>query len=402
MKATIAEIEPRIKVSEVKLNDNTIIRYDVDNAYPQRIERYIDGSVTAKNSAKMLSAFLRGRGFESVDFSKLTVNRSFERVWNILSKVSRDSSRLNGLALHLNYNAVFEISEVRHIPFSNARLKKSDDTGYVGKVVLYDNWEREKGRKYNQNDVRVYDVFNPDKEVVAAQVEKAGGWDKYRGQILWHSFDESPGYPLSPLDPVILEADNEYLMSQFKNNKLNKGFMADFILFYAQEPQGFPSDIQDGDNSGSGRMSGSEDGDLVESIKQFQSTENAGSILAVQVDGLGEDGDVSKSFKLEKIDPNINDKIFQVWKQEAANDIRKAFDNIPPVLVDYVQGKLGNTSGEEFRAAVDFYNEMTREKREAISYIFEEVFSRFHEKINGVSYEILPTRIGNGSDNTGD
>ena len=60
-KITLNELPAPFKVKEVKAEG--IVKYDIDNAYPTRMERLIDASVTAKSSAGMLKRLLVGPGF---------------------------------------------------------------------------------------------------------------------------------------------------------------------------------------------------------------------------------------------------------------------------------------------------------------------------------------------------
>ena len=57
----LAELPQPLEVKSVRLEG--IEKYDIDNAYPTRMERLINGSVTAKSSARMLTRFLIGQGF---------------------------------------------------------------------------------------------------------------------------------------------------------------------------------------------------------------------------------------------------------------------------------------------------------------------------------------------------
>ena len=51
-----------------------IIRNGVDNAYAERIERYINNSVTAKTSSNIMASFIGGKGFGEKD-NKIVVGK---------------------------------------------------------------------------------------------------------------------------------------------------------------------------------------------------------------------------------------------------------------------------------------------------------------------------------------
>jgi hypothetical protein len=87
----------------------------------------------------------------------------------------------------------------------------------------------------------------------------------------------------------------------------------------------------------------------------------------------------SGAFKLEKIDTNVNDKLFENWEQSLSNKIRKAIKALPAILIDYETSALGNTSGEAIRQASLFYNGMTADDRHLMSRVFKEVFAHYHD-----------------------
>jgi hypothetical protein len=96
-----------------------------------------------------------------------------------------------------------------------------------------------------------------------------------------------------------------------------------------------------------------------------------------------------ENVKLEKIEQNINDKMFEGYEASTQNAIRKAYNAIPQILIDYETGQLGTTSGEALRQAAEFYNAMTVEPRMKISQIFEEIFSNFIDpSLRGRNWEI--------------
>jgi hypothetical protein len=78
-------------------------------------------------------------------------------------------------------------------------------------------------RKLIKKDL-IIDKYNPNTKVIDAQVVAAGGWSKYKGQILHLNSDFSELYSLSDVDSVIYDADSEF-QALFKNTGLRKGFL---------------------------------------------------------------------------------------------------------------------------------------------------------------------------------
>src|SRR5690606_14889126 len=80
------------------------------------------------------------------------------------------------------------------------------------------------------------------------------------------------------------------------------------------------------------------------------------------------------AFKLDKVESNIDDKLFESYHDHIANRIRKANKAFPKILLEYDESKLGTTSGEAVLQAVNFYNAMTADDRSHLSRMFAEVF----------------------------
>ena len=60
------------------------------------------------------------------------------------------------------------------------------------------------------------DVFNPIKEVIAAQIEAAGGIEFYKGQILWISGAGRNTYPVPKADRVSTELSTDEGLANVK------------------------------------------------------------------------------------------------------------------------------------------------------------------------------------------
>jgi hypothetical protein len=85
----------------------------------------------------------------------------------------------------------------------------------------------------------------------------------------------------------------------------------------------------------------------------------------------------NESIKIEKLEQNINDKLFETYETSTQNNIRKAFDAIPQVLIDYQDSQLGTTSGEALLQAAKFYNSQTLQKRDLVTESFGDLFKHW-------------------------
>ena len=188
--------------------------YGSDNLYPQNIASIVAASGTGTLCLNRYAKFVEGNGFVDVAFSEMVVNRAGETADTILHLLAQDVAKYAGLAVHVNYNALGEIIELQHVPFENCRLEEEDENGYVARILVHPDWRGKKSRngqtiKVDDKSIDRIDVFNPKKEVVLSQVEKAGGIEHYKGQILWVSMAGKNTYPLALYDSVISEMSTD-------------------------------------------------------------------------------------------------------------------------------------------------------------------------------------------------
>ncbi len=387
-KITIGELPAPFLVKEVK--QAGIESYDLDNNYPSRMERLINGSITAKSSAGMLSRFLIGDGFKDEALNKVEVGRDrYERpitAFKLLRQIAHSISYFAGFYVRAQFDANINVTKLVHEDFRYCRFGKKDTQDYSGDIVVYNNWDRSKFRskttKILPKDFLRVHVWNMNKDVIASQADKAGGFSKYNGQMFFAFEDEYYLYPLSPIDPVYYDADTENQISKFKNGELRRGFNLKKIIHHNRFETKKDAD------------------DFKDKMLQFQGGGHQASFWVLE-GNFDKDGVLIKgeNILIEDIDQNIDDKIFENYEKSTVNNIRKAYNAIPQILIDYEDSKLGTTSGEALFQASTFYNQMTKELRRFISESFVEMFSRWKdEKLRGQEWIIEPAILGEKSE----
>jgi len=384
---TIGELPQPFIVRSVK--QEGIEKYDIDNAYPSRMERIIDGSVTAKSSAGMLARFLVGQGFEDETLNTLIIGKDrYERpisAYKLLRQISKSISYYAGFYVRTQFNANLAVTAFDHVNFKHCRFGLKDSQDYSGKIVIYDNWDRSKSNRIQKKDFIKVDIWNMREDVIRSQIEKAGGSvKKYKGQVFFNFTDEYYIYPLSPIDPVHFDADTENQISKFTNGELRRGFFMKKIIYHNRFET--KNDAEDFKNK----------------ILKFQGGGHQASFFVVE-GTFDENGELKagENIKIENIEQNIDDKIFESYEKSSINSIRKAYNAIPQILIDYEDSKLGTTSGEALFQASGFYNQMTKELRAFISESFREMFKRFHkEEFRDKDWKISELTLGEKSENT--
>lgn len=389
MRLLSSELDKRL---EVKLNKtiksdgaNGIMTFGENNDYPQIIERIINSSVTSKSVANIYARFLIGQGFNDESLNSIVVGRDNKgkdiTLITMLRMVANSISFNNGFYIHANFNLKKEVVNTQLMPFKNCRFAKIDDTGYTSKIAVYDAWEEKHIKK---DSIVWFNVFNTNEEAFKSQVKKAGNIKKFKGQIFFEFLDNQFLYPLSPFDPVYMDSDTEFQIQLFKNRQIRDGFL-DKIVFRVESPS-----------------NEDEKEELTEGIRSFIGPD--GDSVLILEDELDENGEIKKTgaFAIDKIESNVNDKLFENWEKGLSNNIRKSNKAIPAILIDYEESKLGTTSGEAIDQATNFYNAMTQDDRAFVSEAFKKLYKNFanDQLKNAIDWSIKPLNLyGNATTN---
>lgn len=332
-----------------------------DNLKPFVIEQMISQSPTALQCAGVYGSFLSGAGFElkNVDVS----GRFWEFVTpnDLLIDVTNSIKMHRGVFIHVGYNSLYEKTSFEVLPYTLCRVGKKDSSDFSGKIVVSPTgW----GKSQKKEDVKIYDAYNPQPEIIEKQVARDGGWSNYKGQIYYFKLDKFKTYSESPIEGVIDYVHAEIQMGKYYVGLIKRRFEDVDVIRYRQfEKQ-------------------SEETAFIENIKNVSGLEATGSKLILKDDWNDERKD-SGNFKFDKLVSNSTPDRFAHIEAVSANHIRKVFNNIPPQLVDFVQGKLGSTSGEDLVKAQAIYNASTGRDRQKIETLFAELFDRFHLPITG-------------------
>lgn len=349
--------------------------YGEDNLYPQTFRNILAASSTGAECLDRFADFIEGNGFRDVPFSESVVNRKGDTADDIHALVCCDVAYYNGLALHVNYNIYGDIVELHHVPFENCRLAESDDNGYVGKIAIHPDWSGQKTRggkviKVAKENIDYIDVFNPDKRVVAAQIEAAGGIEYYKGQVLWVSLSGKDIYPTGKGDRVVTEMSTDEGLANVKYRNVRNNFLPAAMIFTKKgtnitfDQDGNEIDSRDDDDSFS------------DSLLQLQGDTNCGKLMEVTLE-TDED-------KPEVVTLNSQnyDKEFTVTDISVTERIYSAFGQEPWYCIRI--GKVG-FSGDILEDAFEYYNSIVSKQQRLIERTFARVFRHFYEAVNASS-----------------
>lgn len=360
MKATLTDIEERIKITPSRYNG--ILNYDIDNGYAERMRMIVGASGTASGCVGMKSRFLMGGGMKDKDFYKAVINRDGLRVDQLLRRVCDNMSLLPFIGLHVNYNALYQKIEVNYVPFWHMRLSDPDGE-YPNMIALYDDWTRQKRLRIDKDKVDYVDFYDPNPEVIKAQVKKAGGWSKWKGQIYLYS-PAGKEYPLATYDPILEDMQTDSKAKLFKFRNISTNFLAAYIV----ETMKF----EDNNEAIAFRQN----------LSTYQGADN--TLKMLHIEKTNEESGV----ELKKVDIQDIEHLYQYTETSSRDNIILNF-LIPPILLIQTPGKMGTS--KEMRDATAYYNGITKDERLVIEEMFKEVFKDWKEQINkSDDYSIIP------------
>jgi len=345
-------------VLDVKFNkQNDVFNYGLDNSQPSLIEILINMSVTSKACISKVSKSIYGKSFGTI--GKTIVNVDAQTLNEVLRIASREYAKHNNVFIHVGYNGLLQVNSIKVLPNTDVRIGKSDDNGYSGKFIIYDNWNKSKG-KFNKEDFKLIDKYNPLKNVIESQIENAGSISKYKGQILHIQEDTNSIYSLSDLTPVLSSALLEHNSSEFALNGSLNGFLSSKALTV----QSFSDDEE--------RQM------FYRSLDKLKGSSNTGEVLIIETNSI--DSDVNNSMKIEDLTSQFNDKLFEYSDLQSKKKIALAF-NVPLGLITNDDSSLFGNSGQLLKEMKLQLWESREEQRDMLEEAFNKLMYNFKEPI---------------------
>lgn len=367
MKTYLPQIERRILVRPNQTYG--ILNYDLDNAYPQRMLELVAGSPTAKDCWNKRAKFIAGNGFEAEGLGKQVINAKGLTLAKLFKALATDKALFTGFGLHVNYNANFKIASVNYVKFEDIRMGDTDCPETAGKYAIYNDWGRKTWKNIMRSKITFLDGYNPDPAVIQQQATDAGGWDKYKGQLLYFN-PEVDDYPLIEADSVWEDFETEAGIKIFNNREVTTGFLPSTMLFMRARREEADNSRPDADEF-AGVNTASQ---LEQDLGAFQGTKSAQKIIVIEY----EDENSKPEFKAYPI--QNNDKLFETTERSVGARIIKGF-SVPRELINAEKSSGLSNGGEKKQAIIEF-NDNTTPDRLELAETLAEVFSHFYTDIN--------------------
>lgn len=345
-----------------------ILTYGESNDFPQVVDELIKSSKTASSCLDIKDNFVNGMGFYDEKVGNIIVNSRGLKLSKLRRFMTKDLDKYNGIALHVNYNKQYRIRSITPIPFEQLRLSIPDDLGHVHKIAHHPDWGRRDKWRWSKvaafsKEICWYDVFNPDADTIQQQVYLSGGWEEYKGQILYYSGAEEIElcYPVPKFIAALTDMRTEEGLMNVSARNVCSNFMTAGILVDVLETEQNEEQIQAKQRQ----------------LDQFQGDEMAMQLWYMQVRNK-EEIPVFVPFSGENYD-----KSFSQTQSVIPDAIGQAFKQ-PPILRAKDVG--ANFGADLMTNSYKYYNSVTTTERQQIEEVLNIVFGYWWINLEDIDF----------------
>ena len=350
------------KKTEAKFWEGICIANSDENDYSERIENYIENSINATTTSNLFKRFLVGQGDLNLNNLKVNKKQKFDELIDDIADEYKDH---RGYYVLVKPNALGVPVEYKHLPFSSVRIKNVDSNGNITKFVVCNNWQSYREFVDEKKDIQKYDFlpFNPDPKITQGQIQQAGGLEKFKGSIFYFNGGKAKyNYPLAFIHSVINDCDSDFRIQLHRNKRVRGGVLnKKIIVTPPQLPErlNFPDDELD-DASRKEKERYLNEISIGDQMKNFVGAENNDGFLHLEMEF--DQDDIDKLVKVIDIQSVSEDGYFKENETQIATNLRRAYFNPPPILLESDNSFFGS-SGEAIREAMEFYEKQVMHER---------------------------------------
>ena len=367
--------KPEQRIDVKYLSSLGIKTYGADNLYPQDLHDIVSASPCGRTCLERRITYIEGNGLASQSLSDYVCNAGGETVDDVHSLLSADCGEYEGIAIHVNYNVAGNIVSLAAVPFDCCRLEEEDEDGVISHIIYHPDWRGKKTRngksvKVDKNSIEIFPVFNPDPEIVQAQIIAAGGIEFYKGQILYVSRAGRNRYPTPLYDTVLTDMSTDEGLSNVSNRNVRNNFLAGGILWVKRgQMRPLPPEGADVFENGQPRPGHDDSFDeFIESIEALQGDTNACKIAVCE----GETDEEKP--ELISFAPKNFDKDFESTKKSVIETIYAAFNQ--EMFARLRSGSIG-FSGDLANDVKREYCEQVTKYQRMLSRVYNTIFSHW-------------------------
>lgn len=275
------------------------------------------------------------------------IKKEFLPYWE---KIKDEKIRYGFFTLWIEYDADLNVKAAHFRMSKHYRVKKKDN---LGKASTY----------LNVITGAEFPAFNSDRKILASQIEAAGGFESFKGQIYQYN-TTTADYEFSPFVPVFkwmeIEADTPTHVTSAADNSLFGNSI--FVMKKGAESSNDP------DDKNSPRKQTNTD-KVLNALRNAKSVKKSGVNHVLTVDT---EEDITKIFTKVDISNNIDVDKFNTADDKAVDKICLAAYGFPKILANPSEGLFGN-SGESLKAAIAYWSSTCEFEAKKIEAAFEEI-----------------------------
>jgi hypothetical protein len=347
-----------VKSPEKRHHKDTIHFYGEDNLYPYSISNVIDNSPTGKRCSNFMFKTLLGGGLE-VDYPINDNLMLSDIVEQIFKSISKNYGSYLWVGYGINQNGGFEINNLKVLPYTDGRIRKSDHEGNDGRIY-FKKWNETEKFNSKITDKWFY-PYNNNQNVIRKQIENDFGkpinetnfknaLKNYRGQVYHINLTPDNVYSLPIWDSVFNEMDSESRIVNYTNIQVRRGFLGKIVV----QTNNLNPEIEI---------------KIKKDISKFLGSENSDSVWFLPVEGFE---DLENSLRVLQLKPQYDDKLFKETDIRIKSNILGAFNNIPEDLL-FKSASLFSKSAELYQQLKNFAWEQNDYERNYVEVVMKQL-----------------------------
>lgn len=265
-------------------------------------------------------------------------------------KIKDEKIKYGHFTLWVQYDVDLNVIGAHRRPSKFYRAKNRDNLGNVSTYM-------------NVLTQKEFPAFSSDKTVIAAQIEAAGGFDKFAGQIYQYNTTTAP-YELSVFVPVFKWLEVEDDAPTHIEAAADNALFGNNIFIMKKGAENSSGETEDGPK----KVVSNTDA-VLGALRQAKSVKNSGTNHVLQVNTEEKLEDV---FIKVPIGNDVDLDKFNTVDDKAGKKICTAAYCFPQILANPSEGLFGN-SGEAYQAAVNFWAETCEFEANKIKQAFEDI-----------------------------
>lgn len=344
--------------------DKHVINGNTD-AFPLELAYLVENSPAASSCISTIADFIEGDGFSDESLYDIQINSQGDTFGDFHCVNANTLALQWGLFILVKYNLEQKKVGLYHLPFENCRFGKPDSKGFISKIMVNPFFgTAEFSNKLNKTEV--YDVFNDDPAVIAAQQAEQG--PKYKGQIFYwgQTTSLSRFYPKPLYYSAKKWMEIDFRISEYHQENLKNGLLQPTVFKIKGDPNA-PST-----NPIYANLPDNEKPTRQQEFDEFMATNFAGTERVGNVMVFWGNDD-----ELPEIVPfpsNANGDLFNTLSSTTTKQVTIA-TKVPAILANISEGVSLGGDGNTIRASVKLMQQRTKKWKNALERIYKKLFS---------------------------